>query len=198
MRSCKKKCWKTPLNPVIASALKRLFTPDPSLKQAHDAYVQVVTQSRRPVFYSDWQAPDTLDGRFDIILLHLSLLIHRIESEPQSPGAKHFVRILSEVFFADMDQSLRELGASDTGVGKRIKHMAQAFYGRLKAYGEALAQKADQTDGLGDAISRNIYRDNLPSPALIEAWVAYAKRNMDTLRAQPVAVLMRGEVTFSE
>lgn len=179
---------------MIASALKRIFTPDSLRQQAHLAYVQIVTQARRPVFFSEWGVPDTVDGRFDVILLHLSLVIHRMES--QSPEARHFVRVLSEVFFADMDRNLRELGAGDTGVGIRVKNMAQAFYGRLKAYGDAL--EGTEKTALGEAIGRNIYRNAPSAPSVIEQWVAYSERNAQALSRQPLAALLQGQLSFSE
>src|SRR5437868_5606477 len=114
---------------MLASALKRLFSPDPAHYKAHAAYLQLVTQARQPMFYSEWKVEDTLDGRFDIILLHLYLLIFRCEKETGNPAAPLFVRALSEIFFADMDRSLREMGVGDTGISKHVKKMVQAFYG---------------------------------------------------------------------
>jgi len=177
---------------VIASALKRFFAPDTQRQHAHEVYVRIVGQSRQSVFFADWQVPDTVDGRFDVILLHLSLVIARLEQEEQTPQVKLFVRTLSEVFFSDMDRSLRELGASDTGVGIRIKKMAQAFYGRLKAYGDALAAKQP----LGDAIAHNIYRDQPVDSAIAGKWSAYCQRSAVHLSQQPLAAIMQGDLTF--
>jgi len=182
---------------VIAAALKRLFVPDMARQHAHEAYVRIVAQSRQPRFFSEWKVPDTMDGRFDAILLHLSLVIARMEQESQDADVKNFVRLLSEVFFSDMDQSLRELGASDTGVGIRVKKMAQAFYGRLKAYGDALAAKTGPANtSLGDAIMRNMYRERAVDSAIIDGWNGYCTRNSHYLASQPLASLLAGEVLF--
>lgn len=155
----------------MIGALKRLFTPEPLREQAHALYVALVNQSRKPVFFSQWGVEDTLDGRFDVIVLHLSLVLERVE------GDAAFTQQLMEVFFADMDRSLRELGASDTGIGKRIQKMAQAFFGRLKAYQDAKDEAA-----LTAALQRNLYREKPQDHAKDVA--AYIMRNRAHLRAQ--------------
>lgn len=174
---------------MLASALKRLFSADPAHYKAHEAYLQLVTQARQPVFYSDWKVEDTLDGRFDIILLHLYLLISRCEKETRNAVAPLFIRALSEIFFADMDRSLREMGSGDTGVGKRIKKMVQAFYGRLKAYKEA--------PELTDALWRNVYREKPVSADTLAALAGYVRRNQQALDLQSLDTLMQGRISFS-
>lgn len=178
----------------MIAALKRFFTPDPTREYAHHAYVAIVNQARRPEFFSQWQVPDTIDGRFDVILLHVSLVIARIEQESQDLAAKHFVRTLSEVFFSDMDRSLREMGASDTGVGKRISKIAQAFYGRLKAYSDALSASS----GLGDAVVRNIYREQAPDAAVVAQWESYCQHNIAQLQSQSLDAIMSGQIQFGQ
>jgi cytochrome b pre-mRNA-processing protein 3 len=177
---------------MIASALKRLFTADSVRTHAHEAYVHIVNQARHPQFFAQWQVADTVDGRFDVVLLHLSLVIARIERETQDAQAKNFIRTLSEVFFSDMDRSLREMGAGDTGVGKRINKMAQAFYGRLKAYSDALAAGT----GFTEAAVRNIYREQPPSADITAQWEGYARRNNALLAQQTIADIMRGQIRF--
>lgn len=131
------------------SAIRRIFAPDSYHKQAHALYMSVVTQSRQERFYKEYAVPDTLDGRFDMVVLHLFLLKKRLGKENPE-----LMRAVEEVFFADMDRSLREMGVTDTGVGKRIKQMAQAYYGRVQAYNEA----GGDVDLLAQAIGRNIFR----------------------------------------
>ena len=160
---------------MIASALKKLFSPAPAQTAAHNLYVQIVSQARQPVFYKDWQVEDSIDGRFDIIVLHLFLIVSRFGEE--NPD---FIRVLSEVFFSDMDRSLREMGASDTGVGIRVKKMAQAFYGRLKAYGDTI----DNTSQLMEALRHNVYREQPVSAETLQALAAYVQKNHRQLQAQ--------------
>src|ERR1700722_14709421 len=156
----------------MLSALKQLFSPSAARQQAFDTYVQIVAQARNVVFYKDWQVEDTLDGRFDVIVLHLFLVISRCEEEVSRPDVKSFIRYLSEAFFADMDRNLREMGASDTGVGIRVKKMAQAFYGRMKAYKETIG---DETI-LAEALIRNAYREKPVSREAVASLAAYMGR----------------------
>ena len=175
----------------MLSALKSLFSPSLVKQQAFDAYARIVAQARRELFYKDWQVEDTLDGRFDVIVLHLFLLISRCE-EDRSPEMQTFIRFLSEAFFADMDRSLREMGASDTGVGIRVKKMAQAFYGRLKTYGESIADEA----ALVEALKRNVYREKMVTQEAAAALAVYMGRNQKALAQQSPEALMRGNISF--
>lgn len=175
------------------SAIKQFFAPSDTRLRAHQAYIAVVEQSRRPVFYQQWGVEDGLDGRFDMIALHLSLLLERLESEAETAEAPHFMRFVSETFFADMDRSLREMGVGDTGVGPRVKKMAQAFYGRRKAYAEAQDMAT-----MGEALKRNMYREKTVDETGAGALAAYALRCRDVLAQQPVAALLQGRVSFSE
>lgn len=127
-------------------ALKKWLFPSEIQEATLQLYTQLVEKARNPVFYTDYQVPDTLDGRFEMILLHLFLHNH---AHPDTQTE----RALGEAFFQDMDRSLREIGVSDTGVGKRIKRMARAYFGRLKAYAEAYPD--NQT--FAEAIARNVY-----------------------------------------
>lgn len=155
-----------------ASALKSLFTPSPAKQQAQTAYLAIVAASRQPVFYKEWQVPDTLDGRFDMLVLHLFLALDACAAN------KEFCRTLQEAFFADMDRSLREIGVSDTGVGKRVKKMAQAFYGRMNAYAETIG---DETK-LKEALKRNVWREQPVEEKSLAALAQYARRHADSLR----------------
>jgi cytochrome b pre-mRNA-processing protein 3 len=163
-------------------------------KPVHDAallgYRRVVEQSRRPVFFTDYGVPDTLDGRFELICLHAFLYLHRLKSE--RPQAGRFCQELFDVMFADMDRSLREMGRSDLGVGKEVKRMARGFYGRIRAYEDGLAGE-DRV--LEAALARNLFgtaRGALP----LAAATAYVRRAAAELGAQPAAELLAGHAAF--
>jgi len=177
----------------MLAALKQFFSPSAAREQAHEIYVQIVSQARNPVFYRDWQVPDTTDGRFDVIVAHLFLVLVRCEEEIDRPDVEAFHRYLSEIFFSDMDRSLREMGASDTGVGIRVKNMAQAFYGRMKAYRDAAS---DET-ALAEALARNVYREQPVRPESVASLAAYMGRNRAALHAQTVESMMMGVINFS-
>jgi len=166
-----------------------LFAPSPLKQQAADAYMGIVAQSRQPVFYTDWQVPDTLDGRFDVLVLHLFLVLARCEDsvgEDSGPaGATSFSRALAEMFFADMDRSLREMGAGDTGVGRRVKAMAEAFYGRMQAYRRRSATKPPwRTRSGAMSIAKNRWR---PKPPLLSRSICAASMCVATPAARSAA-----------
>src|SRR3546814_10206076 len=97
---------------------------------------EIVWQERRPGLYRDLGVPDNLDGRFEAIVLHLVLVLRRLKRD--FPEGLELAGELQEAFFEDMDRSLREMGAGDLGVGKRVKRMAEGFMGRLAGYEGAL------------------------------------------------------------
>lgn len=136
--------------------LTSIFSAPAYQQESHTLYLRVVEQSRKPVFYTNYAVPDTLDGRFDTITLHMFLLVDRLK-KIGTPDALALLRAVSEIFFADMDRSLREMGSTDTGVGKRIKKMSQAFYGRLLAYQTAGNDMAK----MQESILRNLYRGDI-------------------------------------
>ena len=111
---------------------------------ARALYKTAVARARDPVFYARYAVPDSLDGRFDMIALHVFLVLHRLKQE--GDPTKALAQILFDTMFADMDESLRELGVGDLSVGRRVKTMAEALYGRIAAYQAAL--DADDEDEL--------------------------------------------------
>jgi len=110
---------------------------------------ELVTRARRPVFYERLAVADTIDGRFDVLALHAWLVLDRIEQQ----GAASLAQGLIDALFVHFDDALRRQGAGDVGMGRRMTKFADAFYGRLKAYGDAADDAA-----LADAILRNVYR----------------------------------------
>lgn len=114
-------------------------------------YAQLVAQVRRPEFYAACGVPDTFIGRFDLLLLHVFMVINRMEAE--GAAGRAFSQALFDATFANMDQGLRELGIGDMGVPKRMRKMMRAFNGRMHAYHQGLASDL----ALLDAIRRNLY-----------------------------------------
>jgi cytochrome b pre-mRNA-processing protein 3 len=132
---------------------KRLFgqrKPDPS----EALYGAIVAAARQENFYADWHVPDTLDGRFDMMVLHMFLTIDRLRHfGPDSEGLR---QALTDRFFAAMDAALREVGVGDISVGKKVRKMAEAFFGRVAAYTAGIENGEAE---LSDALKRNIYTD---------------------------------------
>jgi cytochrome b pre-mRNA-processing protein 3 len=154
-------------------------------------YRAVVAQARRPEFFAAMGVPDTLDGRFELICLHAFLFLRRLKGE--SPPASAFGQRFFDVMFADFDRSLREIGTGDLSVGRQVKRMAEAFYGRIRAYEEGLA--ADDA-ALAAGLARNLYGTATATPVQIERIVAYLRREATNLASQPTAALLAGRVGF--
>ncbi len=157
---------------------------------AHGLYVAAVEQTRQPDFYLRLGVADNLDGRFDLLALHIFLLLNRL-----GHGGNELQELSQAVFdlmFADMDQNLRELGVSDLAVGGRVKTMASAFYGRVAAYEPGLAD----AEMMAGALARNLYRGAEVSPAVLSAMAAYVRREAAALAGQSAADLKEGRVHF--
>ena len=159
---------------------------------ARGLYGEIVTQARRAAFYRDWGVPDSLDGRFDLILLHVFLVLRRLKDDRAiDPGLG---QALFDTLFSDMDQSLREMGAGDLGVGKRVKRMVEAFYGRLEAYEAGLAAGEGL---LEEALRRNLYGTVAAPEEGVEVLAGYVRRQAAKLAEQPAAELLAGRVGFA-
>jgi cytochrome b pre-mRNA-processing protein 3 len=136
---------------------KKFFNRFQNKRDVYLLYSRIVEQARTPAFYQDLDVEDSLDGRFDMILLHLFLLLQRLEEEGEAE--MKLQRQLQEAFVTDMDRSLREMGVGDMSVGKQIKKMSVAWFGRAEAYRQALAAD-DSNELLEAALNRNVYSDD--------------------------------------
>jgi cytochrome b pre-mRNA-processing protein 3 len=171
------------------SALRQLFTPPPSA-EAHASYIALVARARNPFFYTTLGVPDSLDGRFELIVLHLFLLQHRL----LHAGEAH-ARELSELFFADMDRSVRELGVADTGVRYRIKAMAKAYHGRLQVY----AQSLKDDEALRSALVRNLYGTVAEGDmAQLNKMADYVLAARDDLANTDTNIILSGQYVWPE
>lgn len=163
----------------------RFFGRKPSA--ANRLYGAIVAVARQEKFYTDMEVPDNLDGRFDMIVLNMYLVLDRLRGV--SPK---FRQDLTDVFFADLDRSLREMGVGDLSVSKKIRPMAEAFTGRVKAY--AAAQ--EQSDfAMIEAVQRNIYAGAAnPKANILVAWISDARA---TLATNTDEALLGGELDLS-
>ena len=107
------------------------------LKQAQGVYKEIVVQARQPIFYQDWGIRDDKDGRFEMLSLHLFLVLDRLRLEPcdnPKDDVALLGQFLSEVAVADLECNLREMGVGDLGVGKRVQKMTKRHYARMEMY----------------------------------------------------------------
>ncbi len=117
-------------------------------------YARAVAAARDPHLYTAVGAPDTLDGRFDLVALHVCLVIRRLQRQP--PPGPALAQAVFDAMFNDMDVALREMGVGDLSVGKKVKVMWEALHGRAIAYGRAL--DAGDSAALRAALARNVWR----------------------------------------
>lgn len=167
------------------------FRRNPSREAAAVAYDAVVAQARRREFYTVYGVPDTLDGRFEAVCLHAFLYLRRLKDE--APPAAAVSQAFFDRMFGDFDRSLREIGTGDLSVGRQVTRMAEAFYGRIRAYEDGLTE--DDTS-LGAALARNLYGTASASTEQLALAAAYLRRAAASLAAQPAAALLAGRVSF--
>ena len=159
---------------------------------AEALYIRVVRQSRKPVFYEEYSVADTIDGRFDMIILHVFLVLRRLKIEGKS--TESLGQALFDAMFTTMDSSLREMGVGDLSVGKRIKKMATAFYGRVEAYDAPLI--AGDRAALCDALARNLFRGEPVKDGIKESLADYMLATWSHLNNQPHQRFFLGLVDF--
>lgn len=178
--------------------LFRLFRPHGIAPRAaaESLYTAIVAQARRPEFYAALGVPDSVDGRFDMIALHMFLVLHRLKDAGEEATAAS--QELFDAMFQDMDRNLREMGAGDLGVGRRVRAMAEGLYGRIAAYEDGLG---GDDAVLAAALRRNVFGTvNDPGPPVraLSALCGYVRAAATALAAQDIGRLVAGEVAFPE
>lgn len=173
----------------FASFFKR---KDPTPEPVEALYAALVHKARDPKFYAVLGVPDTVDGRFDMVVIHAMLVMRRLREIPAEIHATGLR--LFDLMFTDMDRSLREMGVGDMSVGKHVKRMAKAFYGRAAAYEEGMDGGAAQ---LEKALLDNLYRHGPPPPQALAEIAAYLHRASAHLAQQQAADIVAGRIDFS-
>ena len=165
-------------------------------RQTHDLYEAVVARARDPWLYRELGVADDLDGRFDLVVLHACLVLRRLR-RCGAAGADEAQRLF-DLMFADFDRSLRAMGVGDFRVGGRIRRMAQAFYGRARAYDEAL--DAGDGDGmrsaLAEALRRNLFGKRDPGDDTARRAARYVASQESHLASLRDGELLAGRVSF--
>jgi len=167
-----------------------LFRKNTATAPVYAVYSAIVAQSRQPRFYAEWLVPDTVTGRFDMISLHMALLFRRLRAE--TGEQKQFSQAVFDLFFKDMDRSLREMGVGDLGVPKRIQKMGNIFFGLLAALNEAMDRH--DSPALQAVLSRNIF--NGASGPHVEALAEYLLAEDRALADQPATAITGGALNF--
>jgi cytochrome b pre-mRNA-processing protein 3 len=155
-------------------------------------YAAAAAQARQPGFYLAG-VPDTPTGRFELYTAHVVLVLHRLKG--QGAEAAEAGQALFDAYVANLDLALRELGVGDLSVGKKMRRLGEAFYGRTKAYDAALGQLPER-EPLRALISRTMLDD--ANPALAEAMAAYVARAAEGLAAIPLSDVIDCRLVWPE
>jgi len=171
-----------------------MFRRRPHERAGFELYGAAVGAARTPALFAVLGVPDTVEGRFDLIALHVGLLINRLRRDGDARGPA-LAQAVFDAMFADMDQNLREMGVGDLSVGKKVRQAWEAFHGRALAYGVAIDSADDAA--LAEALARNVWRSAEPPATEAPARLAaIARAQAAHLAGQGIGDLVAGRVTF--
>lgn len=168
--------------------LARLLGKEAEARPMAELYAAIVAEARDPAWYLDGAVPDTIDGRFEMLALILSLVFARLDID--DTGIRRRTVELTERFVDDMDGQVRQSGFGDMVVGKHVGKMMGALGGRIGVYRERPGGK----ETLEHALARNLYRAHPPAPASLDWTVARVRRIAAGLAALPVEAVLAGQV----
>jgi cytochrome b pre-mRNA-processing protein 3 len=171
-----------------------LFRRHPHERIGFELYGAAVAAARAPGFYAEIGVPDTAAGRFELVSLHVGLLIRRLRAE-RDKTADALAQAVFDAMFGDMDVNLREMGIGDLSVGKRVKMLWEGFHGRSQTYAEAL--DAEELPALAAALERNIWVQEAAPAGAGQRIAEHARQLAAILAGQDLPALLRGQVRFA-
>lgn len=152
-------------------------------RRAYTLYQIISEQSRKPCLYQAFHIPDTPEGRFELLALHLFLVLYALKSSPD-PVAKSLSQSLINLFVVDLDQSLREMYLSDKKMVKSFKSLFDGFYGRLFSYDEAMSYSQEL---LSERLRKNIYQGLVKEGAdVLYLLVGYVYHQSEHIKQLPI------------
>jgi cytochrome b pre-mRNA-processing protein 3 len=154
-------------------------------------YTCAVDAARAPAFYRDLDVPDSIEGRYEMIVLHVVLLLRRLRGER---GQARLAQAVVDYMASDLDRSMREIGVGDMSVGKFMKRLGEGLYGRAAAYDKAL-DGAD-VPALEIALERNIFDGESPGDRILAIFARYVQSQLNHLGGQPIGQIAGGKVDF--
>lgn len=170
------------------------FVADPEPSVAHRLYETLVQHARFPIYFDRLGVPDTPEGRFEVLALHIGLVVRRLcslDDEGRATG-----QALFDLMVADLDSNLRELGVGDLSVGKQVKRLASHFYARLNVLTEAFDQ--DRLDALSPMLETNLFGSASPPPGAIPHLVDILQALEEALSRQPKDEVKAGQITLPD
>jgi cytochrome b pre-mRNA-processing protein 3 len=171
--------------------LDRWLKPRPAKAAGAKLYAGAVAQARSAIFYRDFGVRDSMEGRFELFSLHVIFLIERLKG--QGEAAAETSQAVFDSYVKGLDDAFREIGVSDTAVGKKMKKLAGAFYGRLKTYDDAVATLPEST-GLAEFLARTAFEER--GEGDVTALSAYVIKTRAALAEQSLDALLQGDVTW--
>jgi len=171
--------------------LDRWLKPRPAKAAGGKLYASAVAQARSPVFYRDFGVRDSMEGRFELFSLHVIFLIERLKA--QGEASAEVSQAVFDSYVKGLDDAFREIGVADTSVGKKMKKLAGAFYGRLKTYDESVASLPDAAS-LTDFLARTAFEER--GEGDVAALSAYVIKTREALADQSLEALLQGDVTW--
>ena len=155
-------------------------------------YDQILVQARQPSLFLDHAVPDTVEGRYDMMVLHAFLAVHRLGRA--GDAGRDLSQAACNKFFAEMDLALREMGVGDLAVPKRMKTIAELYSGCSAAYAAALGCADDAA--LVAALARNVYDDPTGTDARAGPLAAYVRTAANSLAQAPDEMVLAGSLPF--
>jgi cytochrome b pre-mRNA-processing protein 3 len=171
---------------------EKLFRRGPGRIAGEKLYQAAIDQARQVAFYADLAAPDTVEGRFELYTLHVVLLLHRLKG--QGAVAAETSQALFDAYVQALDDALREMGVGDLSVGKKMRKLGEAFYGRAKAYQAAL--EAGDRAALAALIGRTVYVDQ--NDAAADRLADYVQRSAALLATLGLEAVLVSDLAWSE
>lgn len=173
--------------------LQRMFAPRAATAAGRNLFAAALAQARQPMFYAELGAPDTPEGRFELYTLHVVLILHRLKG--QGEQAAETAQALFDAFVRNLDDGLREMGVGDLSMGKKMRKLGEAFYGRAKGYDQAFASLPDPAP-LQALIGRTVYAGAEAAGAA--ALAGYAARAVQALAAVPLEAVFEARLDWPE
>ena len=171
--------------------LDRLLKPRPAKAAGGKLYASAVAQARSAAFYVRMGVHDSMEGRFELFTLHVALLLERLKGQGDSAA-----EVSQETFNAytrGLDDAFREIGVSDTAVGKKMKKLVGAAYGRLKAFDEAAKALPDRSV-MSAALARTAFEER--GEGDLAGLTDYVVAARDQLAALSLETLLQGEAQW--
>jgi cytochrome b pre-mRNA-processing protein 3 len=168
--------------------LKNLFKPRAGPRVGDDLYALAVAQARNSAFYTRLGVADRIDARFELYTLHVLLLVLRLRDEKTAEG-RDAAQAVFDVYVSALDHALREEGVGDISVGKKMRKLGEALYGRMNAYEAPL--RAGDAPALSEALTRNVYAEAGADHAgaladyALSTRAALAAQDLKTVLARP-------------